>query len=229
MSVHFPDLIDKVQVVSNRGRAASSVSHNGFYRSTAKRLIDIAMVLLMLPIVLPIIVVLACLVARDGHRPFYIQKRVGMGGRVFTMWKLRSMVPDAERRLAEYLASNPNAELEWASSQKLKHDPRITKLGRILRKASLDELPQLWNVLKGEMSLVGPRPMMPEQQALYPGQAYYNLRPGITGTWQISDRNQSSFAARAEFDNAYDKSLSMTLDVMILFGTVRVVVNCTGY
>ena len=95
------------------------------------------------------------------------------------------MVVDAERRLAEHLAGDPAARAEWDTTQKLKNDPRITPIGRLIRKSSLDELPQLWNVLRGDMSLVGPRPMMPDQTALYPGRAYYALRPGLTGFWQI--------------------------------------------
>jgi exopolysaccharide production protein ExoY len=229
MSVHYPDLIEKAQAVPGVYRPDFTIRRLGFYRNIAKRVIDTTLVLLAMPFILPIVLGLAAVVALDGHLPFYTQKRVGMGGRVFTMWKLRSMVPDADRRLEEYLASDPAARIEWNATQKLKRDPRITRVGHILRKASLDELPQLWNVLTGDMSLVGPRPMMPEQQALYPGQSYYALRPGITGTWQVSDRNQSTFAARAEHDNFYDRKVSLGLDISILAATVRVVIHCTGY
>jgi exopolysaccharide production protein ExoY len=139
------------------------------------------------------------------------------------------MVCDAETRLAEHLARSPEAQAEWDHTQKLKCDPRITVFGNFLRKTSLDELPQLWNVLKGDMSLVGPRPMMAGQQGLYPGLAYYALRPGITGSWQVSDRNASSFAARADFDNAYEETLSFMGDLHILAATVGVVLRGTGY
>lgn len=118
---------------------------------------------------------------------------------------------------------------EWESTQKLKHDPRITRFGRFLRKSSLDELPQLWNVLKGDMSLVGPRPMLPEQRGLYPGLAYYELRPGLTGTWQVSERNESTFSKRAEFDRGYFESLSFLGDLNVLARTVSVVLRGTGY
>jgi len=132
--------------------------------------------------------------------------------------------------LLEYhLRKDPEARREWDEAQKLKRDPRITRIGRFLRKSSLDELPQLWNVLKGDMSLVGPRPMMVDQEALYPGRAYFELRPGITGPWQVSDRNESSFADRARFDNQYLDSLSLSVDLTILFRTVAVVLRCTGY
>jgi lipopolysaccharide/colanic/teichoic acid biosynthesis glycosyltransferase len=201
----------------------------GLYRNAVKRALDIALVLASLPVVLPFVVLLALLVMRDGHAPFYTQARIGREGRVFRFWKLRSMVCDAEARLADCLASDPVAKAEWDHSQKLKSDPRITRLGNFLRKTSLDELPQLWNVLKGDMSLVGPRPMMPGQQALYPGLAYYALRPGITGTWQISDRNQSSFAARADFDSDYEERLSFAGDLHILVATFGVVLRGTGY
>jgi len=139
------------------------------------------------------------------------------------------MVINADAKLEAYLASDPEARAEWDAHQKLKKDPRITLFGRILRKSSLDELPQLWNVLKGEMSLVGPRPMMESQRELYPGVSYYSLRPGITGTWQISDRNLCSFRARASFDEAYAREISFSKDVGILCQTVFVVARCTGY
>jgi exopolysaccharide production protein ExoY len=185
-------------------------------------------VLIALPIVLPTIVVLATLVSLDGRSPFYRQKRLGMGSRVFTLWKLRSMVPDADARLAAHLTGNDAARREWDAYQKLSEDPRITPLGKLLRKSSLDELPQLWNVLKGDMSLVGPRPMLPEQRALYPGYAYFSMRPGVTGLWQISDRNASTFAQRAEFDADYERKLSLATDLSVLVATVGVVLRGTG-
>ena len=201
----------------------------GLYRSAGKRLLDIALIVLALPIVLPVVTMLALLISLDGHSPFYRQKRLGRGGRLFTLWKLRTMVADADERLAACLARNPEARKEWETTQKLKNDPRITRFGRLLRKTSLDELPQLWNVLKGDMSLVGPRPMLPEQRHLYPGRAYYALRPGITGLWQISDRNEGSFAGRAKFDTEYANAVSLKTDLGILLRTVRVVLRGTGY
>jgi len=206
-----------------------SAHQRQLYRYVFKRALDVVAVLLALPIVLPIVGLLALAVAMEGGRPFYTQQRIGRGGRLFRMWKLRSMVPDADARLEAYLRSNPEALSEWNETQKLKHDPRITRLGRILRKSSLDELPQLWNVLKGDMSLVGPRPMMPSQAVLYPGTAYFELRPGITGPWQVSERNSTSFAARAYYDSAYLNGLSFSLDLRILLATVRVILRATGY
>ncbi len=198
------------------------------YRTVFKRVLDVTLVLLMLPFVLPLVVLLAFLISRDGGSPFYTQKRVGFGGRVFTLWKLRTMVPDADAKLGRYLAENDDARHQWDAYQKLTHDPRITTLGRLLRISSLDELPQLWNVLMGDMSLVGPRPMMPEQLPLYPGTAYFALRPGLTGMWQVSDRNASTFAQRAEFDATYYGKLSFVADIKLLVATIGVVLRCTG-
>jgi exopolysaccharide production protein ExoY len=200
-----------------------------FYAAYAKRGLDLCAVLLALPILLPLILVLALLVRGDGGPAFYVQDRVGRNGRLFRLWKLRTMVVDADERLADHLARNPEARAEWHERQKLKDDPRITRIGRILRKTSLDELPQLWNVLRGEMSLVGPRPMMPDQQALYPGREYYRLRPGLTGFWQISDRNRTAFAGRARFDADYAARLSLLTDLVVLVRTVRIVLRGTGY
>jgi exopolysaccharide production protein ExoY len=198
------------------------------YRRTFKRIVDITFVLLVAPFVLPVIVLLCALIALDGSSPFYTQLRVGKGGRVFRLWKLRSMVPDADARLAKHLADNEGARMEWNAYQKLASDPRITTLGLALRKTSIDELPQLWNVLKGDMSLVGPRPMMPEQRDLYPGHAYYALRPGLTGPWQVSDRNAATFAQRAEFDTGYERNVSLATDIKLMVATVGVVLRGTG-
>jgi lipopolysaccharide/colanic/teichoic acid biosynthesis glycosyltransferase len=192
-------------------------------------MLDVALVVLFAPVVLPIILFIALFVMRDGHSPIYWSERVGRNGRVFRMMKLRTMVHDADSRLEAYLASDAQAAAEWADTQKLKHDPRITYLGRMLRKTSLDELPQLWNVLIGDMALVGPRPMMPSQRKIYPGRAYYALRPGVTGPWQVSDRNECGFAKRADFDLEYHHSLSFLNDLRLLMRTVAVVLRGTGY
>ncbi|RKF12386.1 sugar transferase [Roseovarius spongiae] len=210
-------------------RPQSGQGHRAGYRDGAKRCLDVALVLLTLPISLPLILGMAVLAALDGAHPFYRQKRLGRGGRVFHMVKLRTMVPGADALLERHLRENPAARREWDETQKLKQDPRTTRIGRFLRKSSLDELPQLWNVLRGDMSLVGPRPMMVDQEALYPGKAYYELRPGITGPWQISERNATSFAERAGFDSEYLASLSLARDVSILLRTVGVVLRGTGY
>jgi lipopolysaccharide/colanic/teichoic acid biosynthesis glycosyltransferase len=198
------------------------------YRDVVKRWLDVAFIIAALPIVLPVMLVLVAILKAGGHSPFFVQERVGQGGQIFKLWKLRTMVPDADARLAEHLEANEAARQEWDAYQKLSVDPRITPFGQFLRKSSLDELPQLWNVLVGDMSLVGPRPMMPDQQDKYPGTAYYVLRPGLTGTWQISDRNASTFAQRADYDADYERSLSFWIDFSILVATVGVVLRATG-
>ena len=201
----------------------------GVYRRAGKRALDVLLVLVSAPVILLILLPLVILVALNGGKPFYTQQRVGRHGRLYRMWKLRSMVPDADARLQAHLDADAEARAEWNHAQKLRHDPRITPFGRILRKSSLDELPQLWNVLKGDMSLVGPRPMLEEQRALYPGQDYYLLRPGITGTWQVSSRNDSSFAGRARFDALYNRKLSLGTDLRLIFATFAVVWRATGH
>lgn len=201
---------------------------NGVYGSIFKRAFDILAVIAAAPIVVPVILVLALLVALDGHPAFFRQERIGRGGRIFLLWKLRTMVPDADARLRQHLLENADARREWDAYQKLSSDPRITPLGAFLRKSSLDELPQLWNILVGDMSLVGPRPMMPQQRKLYPGHAYFLLRPGLTGLWQVSARNGSTFAERARYDADYERCLSLATDVRVLAETVGVVLRGTG-
>ncbi|MFN0113323.1 MAG: sugar transferase [Paracoccaceae bacterium] len=201
----------------------------GLYRNYLKRVFDLSAVLLSSVVVVPVIAILALIIARDGSSPFYWNDRVGRFGRDFRMLKLRTMVPDADALLQRFLSQNAEARLEWDASQKLKNDPRITMIGRFLRKASLDELPQLWNVVTGDMSLVGPRPMMPSQRGLYDGLSYYALRPGITGPWQVSDRNESEFAKRVDFDRQYDETLSFKTDIRLILATLKVVFKATGY
>lgn len=199
------------------------------YRGFLKRSFDIALVAIAAVPVLIVVGFLAWLISKDGHSPFYSQLRIGRNGRLFRMWKLRSMIPNADAALEAYLAENPAARLEWDVTQKLKNDPRITRIGRFIRKTSLDELPQLWNVLTGDMAIIGPRPIMRDQKSIYPGQAYYEMRPGLSGYWQTSDRNETSFADRALYDTRYYHDLSFTTDVTLIFRTLRVVLKCTGY
>ena len=227
MSIHFSN--DLTELSSSCPAPSPVERRPGLYRNAGKRFVELAMVLVTAGVTVPVIAILAILIAFDGSNPFYRQKRLGRSGVVFSMWKLRTMVPDADARLADYLATNPQAKAEWESTQKLKKDPRITPIGRLLRKTSMDELPQLWNVLRGEMSLVGPRPMMVSQRGLYPGTSYFALRPGITGLWQISDRNNCAFSDRASFDSVYDRSVSLALDISILFRTILAVTRGTGY
>ena len=210
-------------------RLSKGLRGGTLYRRVTKYPLDVSLTLLALPIVVPVVLVMALLIMLDGHNPFYSKMRVGRRGRIFRMWKLRTMVHDADARLESYLSANPSARLEWQSTQKLKNDPRITLAGRILRKTSLDELPQLWNVLRGDMSLVGPRPMMASQRKDYFGLSYYSLRPGITGLWQISDRNDCDFVDRVRYDDLYERMISFRTDLWILLRTVGVVFRGTGY
>lgn len=193
-----------------------------------KRAFDLSAVLMIAPAALFAIGILALLVRLDGSSAFYRQPRIGKDGRTFMLWKLRTMVPHAERKLESYLAAHPQARLAWNQSQKLRDDPRVTAIGRYLRKYSLDELPQLLNVLLGDMSLVGPRPILPEQRQLYEGMAYYRLRPGLTGLWQIGRRNEATFAERAVIDTEYFHRMSLFTDIWILSKTPIVVLKGTG-
>ena len=196
-----------------------------------KRLLDMLGAAFLLILIAPVLFIFWLLVRQDGGSGFYGQPRVGRGGREFTCWKLRSMCVDAEARLAELIAADPLAAEEWHVSQKLRNDPRITRVGRVIRKYSIDELPQIWNVLVGDMSFVGPRPFMPSQEALYTGDSagYYAVRPGITGLWQVSSRNESGFAERVDYDARYAREVSLKTDVRICLKTVRVVFKGTGH
>lgn len=208
------------------GRAA----RKGLYQLAGKRVADILFVLLSLPVFVPVTMICALALWIEGGQPFYRQQRLGRGGRSFSIVKLRTMCREADDVLESCLAADPALRAEWDRTQKLKNDPRITRVGGILRKTSLDELPQLWNVLLGQMSVVGPRPMMPAQLPMYDNPApYFALRPGITGLWQVSDRNENSFAHRSTVDAAYHADLSFPADLRILLRTVGVVLRRTGY
>lgn len=211
------------------GRLSGGHSSNTLYRRVTKRVLDISLTLLAAPVAVPLVLLMSLLIVLDGRSPFYFQERVGRHGRIFRIWKLRTMVHDADAQLETYLSENPAARREWETTQKLKKDPRITLVGRVLRKASLDEVPQLWNVLVGDMSLVGPRPIMASQRKSYFGRSYYNLRPGMTGLWQISDRNECEFVDRVRYDNIYDRMVSLKTDFSVLIRTVGVVLRGTGY
>lgn len=228
MTLHIRQTGSAAEIETLVGAAFSRAEPTRVYRDHMKRVLDILLVIMAAPAVLLVVGVCACLVARDGGSPFYKQARVGRFGKTFQMLKLRSMVANADAALEEHLRANPAAWIEWDRNQKLRNDPRITKVGQILRKTSLDELPQLWNVLKGEMSLVGPRPMMSEQQSMYPGSAYYALRPGVTGFWQVSVRHESSFAERAHYDAEYLRRVTFAEDLTVMLKTVSVVTKGTG-
>jgi len=198
---------------------------------TTKKTFDLVVGILMLPVLLPLIAVISLVIKLDSPGPvFYTQPRVGRNGRTFRIIKFRSMYRDAADRLKNLLA-NENLRREWESSYKLKDDPRITRVGKFLRKTSLDELPQIFNVLKGNMSLVGPRPVLQDEiDKYYKGYSeYYHLvRPGISGIWQVSGRSDTDYDLRVRLDTWYVLNWSVWLDTVILFKTVRVVLKREG-
>lgn len=188
-----------------------------------------ALVLILLTA--PFMVLTAWLVWRNGGNPiFFGHYRVGKNGQLFKCWKFRSMVINSAEILAEILATDPVAKAEWDRDQKLTNDPRITRIGHFLRKTSLDELPQLFNVLKGEMRLVGPRPITLAELDRY-GEArwhYLNAMPGMTGLWQVSGRSDTTYEERVELDRSYVESRTLFQDIVILFKTVGVVLGKGG-
>lgn len=202
-----------------------------FYGAYGKRAVDILLALALIPVVAPVIAGLAAaVILRDGGRPFFGHTRIGRWGRPFPCWKIRSMAPDAETRLARHLAENPEAAKEWRRTRKLADDPRVTAFGKFLRTTSLDELPQIWNVLRGEMSFVGPRPVPADELELYGAarSAYQAVRPGITGLWQVSGRNDVSYAERVQLDVDYLRRMSFGLDFALLLRTAGAVLRSTG-
>lgn len=193
----------------------------------AKRLFDIGLTLLILAALWPAMLAVALAVATTSRGPvFFVQRRVGHGGRTFGMIKFRSMYRDAEARLAEVRAQSDREGI----CLKLRHDPRITPVGRVLRRWSLDELPQLFNVLKGDMSLVGPRPALEEEVALYPPRAHlrHTVLPGITGLWQVSGRADLGFDAMIALDLDYVRRVSLRTDLWVLSRTVAAVISGRG-
>jgi len=223
----------KVQQAERISHANSSLelprSLRGFfsYETTLKRLLDLLLASLGLLATLPIWLVIVVAIKRDSPGPaIFVQERVGVQGRRFRFYKFRSMYADAEHRLAELQANNEVSGPVF----KMRSDPRVTKVGGLLRRTSLDELPQLLNVLKGEMSLVGPRPPLPKEVEEYrPSDAIrLSVKPGLTCLWQISGRSTVGFDEWMEFDRDYVRRMSLQLDMSILMRTVWAVVSCRG-
>ena len=197
----------------------------------AKRIFDLTAVISGGLLILPALLLLAVVVGIDNRgRIIFAHRRVGKDGKLFPCYKFQSMMPDAEKRLEEYLAKNPEARKEWEESFKLTNDPRVTKLGGFLRRTSLDELPQLWNVLMGDMSLVGPRPIV-EKEIEYYGDCireYYMVPPGITGIWQVNGRSDTTYEERVAMDTWYVRNWSVWIDLVYLFKTVKAVLMGKG-
>jgi Undecaprenyl-phosphate galactose phosphotransferase WbaP len=192
---------------------------------------DVVLALAALTVALPLGLLIAAGIRLETGGPvLFSHLRVGRGGRRFRVWKFRSMVENADAVLAYHLEREPALRAEWLLSHKLKRDPRVTRAGRLLRRSSLDELPQLWNVLRGEMSLVGPRPIVEEEISKYGAEyaLYAQVRPGLTGLWQVSGRNDTSYRERCELDSRYIRDWSLWLDARVCYKTLRVVVSGTG-
>ena len=199
-------------------------------RRYSKRLFDIAAASLLLALLSPLILAVTALIVRDGGQILFGHRRIGAQGRTFKCWKFRSMVPNAEAVLKQLLEENAEARAEWDRDFKLRNDPRITSIGRFLRSTSLDELPQLINVLTGEMSLVGPRPIVADEVARY-GAAFHDYtscRPGITGIWQVSGRNDTGYTQRVQLDQHYARNWSFRNDIVVLLRTPVAVLRRSG-
>jgi Undecaprenyl-phosphate galactose phosphotransferase WbaP len=199
-------------------------------RQFLKRFIDIVLTMFIGIVFAPLILAIAIAIKVDSRGSvLYPHWRIGRGGREFCAWKFRSMVANAEAILAIYL-EDPSLREEWTRDYKLKNDPRITRIGRFLRRTSLDELPQLWNVIRGEMSLVGPRPIVRDEIARYgvDFETYTWVQSGLTGLWQVSGRSETSYQQRVEFDRFYVHNWSVWLDLCILFRTIGAVLSRAG-
>ncbi len=215
------------------GMLGVEISHRLLFRTpqAVKRLFDVVSAAFGLVLLAPVFAVAAAAIRLSGPGPvFYGQRRRGRNGRVFRAWKFRTMAANAEEVLAAHLAADPKLRAEWECDHKLRRDPRVTAVGKLLRKTSLDELPQLWNVLRGEMSLVGPRPIVDDEIAKYGAKyaLYRKVRPGISGLWQVSGRNNTTYDERVRFDEYYVRNWSPWLDLYILARTVKVVLTGDG-
>ncbi|MDZ4760939.1 MAG: sugar transferase [Alphaproteobacteria bacterium] len=197
----------------------------------AKRAFDCIVAMVLLIFLAPVLAVIALTIfVQDGGSPIFAHLRVGAGGRPFRCFKFRSMVTDGEARLAALFASNPAALDEWSRTRKLMNDPRVTRVGQVLRKRSLDELPQLLNVLRGDMSLVGPRPIVADELNRYGLDRvhYLRARPGLTGLWQVSGRSLTTYDRRVALDKSYALNWSLSGDLVILARTIPTVLLRRG-
>lgn len=198
---------------------------------TAKRTLDVVIAAIALVFLMPLLLAVALIIRlQDGKAAIFAHTRYGLNGRTFECYKLRSMVPDAAARLEALLESDPVARREWEETQKLTHDPRVTAVGKFIRASSIDELPQLINVIRGDMSLVGPRPISMSERVKY-GEGfadYCSVRPGITGLWQISGRSDVSYPERVKLDVTYARTRTFWGDISIMLKTVPAVLFSVG-
>jgi exopolysaccharide production protein ExoY len=223
--------------MKSASRSASSPFFSSFTTGAppiggiSKRSFDILVALAALVVLSPIFLLIMTLVKySDGGSIFYGHRRIGYNGSTFRCLKFRTMSENGDAVLQHYLKHNPAAYEEWRATRKLQHDPRVTVIGTVLRKLSLDELPQLINILRGEMSLVGPRPVVEDELELYEASAVYYLqtRPGLTGLWQVSGRNDVSYETRVAFDTQYVRNWSLIADLVIVFRTIPAVCMSRG-
>jgi UDP-galactose-lipid carrier transferase len=203
---------------------------SGFSARILKRAFDVAVSVVLIIFLSPILIYIVLKITCEGGAPIYSHERIGQSGRKFRCLKFRSMIVNSNEVLKNVLATNPEAKAEWEKDFKLKNDPRITPIGHFIRKTSLDELPQLWNVLKGDMSLVGPRPVVEAELERYGDDVDYYLmtKPGMTGLWQVSGRNDTDYATRVYLDTWYVKNWSLWYDIAIMFKTINVVLKRDG-
>jgi exopolysaccharide production protein ExoY len=209
-------------------RAAGSATAPQPLGGLTKRCFDVVLASLMLIVLAPIMMMVAALIrVLMGGSPIFAQERLGFRGEKFVCYKFRTMAANANELLQRHLAADPEAAREWRETRKLLNDPRVGCLGRVLRKSSLDELPQLFNVLRGDMSLIGPRPIVPDELECYGRHAnvYCEARPGLTGMWQTSGRNRVSYRGRVARDRYYARNWSLWLDVVLLVKTIPAVLN----
>lgn len=208
----------------------SNTSLRGVYANYGKRLFDVFLALALLPFLGPVIVFLCALSRRDDAPGLFAHERIGQHGHTFDCLKVRTMVVGAETKLDAYLKTHDQAAEEWARTQKLTNDPRITRFGRFLRTTSLDELPQLWNVLRGDMSFVGPRPITADELERYGPhkQTYLSLKPGITGHWQVHGRGDGCYEDRLQMDRTYARNVGLWSDLTLIARTALVFVRRTG-
>ena len=208
------------------------IEHLKIKHRPIKRLFDLFFSSLAILCLTPIFLLLTLIVRISSKgKVFYSHPRVGRGGRMFKCYKFRTMYPDADERLNEILNSDPEKKNEWQASRKLKQDPRITPIGRILRKTSLDELPQFFNVLKGDLSVVGPRPVVHEEVREHYGMKaakILSIRPGITGIWQVSGRSDTSYTYRVQLDEKFVDSHSIALDLKLIMKTIPSMISSKG-
>lgn len=222
-------LVDNMNI---KNKVKGKIKNEKIIYKTIKRFIDIIVGLIGTILLIPITIVLYIIkkIVRENEPLFYKQQRIGKNGKYFTIYKYRTMVVGADKILEKYLAENENARIEFEKNQKLEYDPRITKLGNFLRTTSIDEFPQFINVLKGDMSLIGPRPLVKGELEAHNGnrKIYESIRPGITGYWGVNGRSNTTYEERLELEYYYIKNFSLWLDIKIFFKTIISIVKREG-